>query len=122
MKLCKLTKWESEKEKNMVFAIGEDNCDRQIIAPVNCELNIVPTELVSINDIQIIGDFATKQKPITMEIIVKVKNVYGQEKVYPICEKAKTFARIAGTKTLTTETIGLIKSLGYTLTAQAVTI
>lgn len=33
--------------------------------------------------------------------------------VYPACDKAKAFANIAGTKTLTFETIQEIKNLGY---------
>lgn len=57
-----------------------------------------------------------------MNITVKIKNVYGVEKVYPVCDKAILFARIAGTKTLTPEAIALIKSLGYTLSSQAVSL
>lgn len=47
------------------------------------------------------------------EIRVQVKSVYGEEKVYPVCEDAKTFAQLAGTKTLTRETLMLIRRLGY---------
>lgn len=50
-----------------------------------------------------------------MQIQVEVKNVYGNEIVYPVCNKAKTFARIAKTTTLTKDTLRLIKSLGYEL-------
>jgi hypothetical protein len=49
----------------------------------------------------------------TMEIQVEVKSIYGQEKIYPLCLAGETFAEIAGTKTLTTETIALAKRLGY---------
>ena len=31
-------------------------------------------------------------------IIVEVRHVYGERKVYPHCDKAKHFARIADTK------------------------
>ena len=48
-------------------------------------------------------------------IKVQIKQVYGNTMVYPFCEKAKLFAKIAGQKTLTSETIGHIKSLGYTI-------
>ena len=48
-----------------------------------------------------------------MEILVKVKNVYGNELVYPVCEKSKIFALMGGTKTLTDEALYLIKELGY---------
>jgi len=50
-----------------------------------------------------------------MEIIVTIKNVYGTETVYPSCPKGQVFAKIAGTKTLTLDTIKLIKALGYTV-------
>lgn len=56
MKLCMLNKWESQREKNMVFAIVADNDDRLVIAPVNSKLAIVPTELVSADDVRIVGD------------------------------------------------------------------
>jgi hypothetical protein len=39
----------------------------------------------------------------------EIKKVYGEEKVYPVCEDAKTFAQIAGTKTLTLETAKIFK-------------
>ena len=50
-----------------------------------------------------------------MRIIVEVKNVYGNQVVYPICSAAVWFARIAGTKTLTLDTLNCIKALGYTV-------
>jgi len=53
-----------------------------------------------------------------MGIIVKVTQNYGTEAIYPICEAAKTFARLAGTKTLTRSTVNLIKQLGYTVNVQ----
>ena len=48
-----------------------------------------------------------------MNIIIQIKNVYGNETVYPICERAKLFARIAGTCTLTSATLRDVKALGY---------
>lgn len=48
-----------------------------------------------------------------MEIRVVMKQQYGQEVIEPVCEDAKTFAQIAGTKLLTRKTIELIKRLGY---------
>ena len=50
-----------------------------------------------------------------MQIQVEVKNVYGNQVVYPICPAAVWFARIAGTKTLTLDTLNCIKALGYTV-------
>ena len=48
-----------------------------------------------------------------MNLIVSKKNVYGVERVYPVCNKAKLFATISGNKTLLPEVIELIKKLGY---------
>jgi len=46
-------------------------------------------------------------------IEVRVKDVYGNQMIYPVCDAAKVFAAIAGTKTLTQQTLLLIKKLGY---------
>lgn len=48
-----------------------------------------------------------------MTIKVSIQNNYGQQTVYPVCDRAKAFARIAGTRTLTQGTISNIKLLGY---------
>ena len=53
-----------------------------------------------------------------MKLVVSKKNVYGVERVYPICNKAKLFANISGNKTLLPEVIELIKKLGYNLTTE----
>ena len=54
-----------------------------------------------------------------MNLIVSKKNVYGVERVYPICNKAKLFAAISGNKTLLPEVIEQIKKLGYNLTTES---
>ena len=51
-------------------------------------------------------------------LIVEKKNVYGVERVYPVCNKSKLFARISGNKTLLEEDRKLIKQLGYTFTTK----
>jgi len=48
-----------------------------------------------------------------MDIFVEVKNVYGVQTVYPVCDQAKFFAALAGTKTLTNQAIKLIRQAGY---------
>ena len=53
-----------------------------------------------------------------MNLVVSKKNVYGVERVYPICKKAKLFANISGNKTLLPEVIEMIKELGYKLTTK----
>ena len=44
---------------------------------------------------------------------VKVKNVYGTDLVYPVCEKSKLFANLTNNQTLTETARRLIKLLGY---------
>ncbi len=51
-------------------------------------------------------------------ITVSIKNIYGRDVVYPICDDAKSFAQLAGTKTLTMDAIGHIKNLGYTVSVK----
>jgi hypothetical protein len=65
---------------------------------------------------------AQKEERYHMEITVRITNVYGQKTVYPVCETARIFADIAGTKTLKPTTINSIKALGYTINVQAETI
>ena len=53
-----------------------------------------------------------------MKIRVQRKNVYGNDLIYPVCDTAKTFAEIAGQKTLTTWTMIKIKQLGYSIVVE----
>ena len=46
-------------------------------------------------------------------IHVRVMDVYGKRVVYPVCDKAKVFASIADTVTLTEANLKRIKKLGY---------
>jgi hypothetical protein len=46
-------------------------------------------------------------------IKVEMRDVYGVTKFYPMCERSHIFAKIAGTVTLTKETIKQIKLLDY---------
>lgn len=48
-----------------------------------------------------------------MYIEVLKDRIYGNIVYYPSCKKAKKFAQIAGTKTLTAHTMLLIKEMGY---------
>ena len=47
-----------------------------------------------------------------MTIQVSIRTIFGNEKIYPICDKAKVFAKIVKQKTLTKEDIQKIKMLG----------
>jgi len=46
-------------------------------------------------------------------IIVKRKGSWGNEWIYPVCDKAHMFANISGNKTLLPGVIDCIKALGY---------
>tara|TARA_R110000824_G_scaffold160117_1_gene334811 strand:- start:472 stop:651 length:180 start_codon:yes stop_codon:yes gene_type:complete len=55
----------------------------------------------------------------SLNLTVKIKNVYGVDRIYPVCDKAQLFARISGNKTLLPVDIELIKKLGYNLTTES---
>ena len=46
-------------------------------------------------------------------LTVKIKNHFGNERIYPVSEEAKLLARMVGSKTLTRDTIALAKELGF---------
>lgn len=48
-----------------------------------------------------------------MSIQVLIKSVYGVERIYPVCTKAKVLARLVGQATLTRADIVKIKELGF---------
>jgi len=48
-----------------------------------------------------------------MQILVRIQNNYGLETVYPVCDKAVTFTKMLGRKTLTHAALGHIEALGY---------
>jgi hypothetical protein len=54
-----------------------------------------------------------RKNSMNLEITVLVKDIYGQRKFYPKCDKSKVFASIAGTTTLTESTLKNIVQLGY---------
>jgi len=47
------------------------------------------------------------------KVTVRKEQAWGNIRYAPVCEKAQLLAQIAGTKTLTDETIRLAKQLGY---------
>ena len=51
-------------------------------------------------------------------LIVKKKNVYGNERIYPVCQDSILFSCIAGSKTFCSVTIANIKKLGYKFETQ----
>jgi hypothetical protein len=57
-----------------------------------------------------------------LKIVVRVRNIYGNKTVYPVCDKAKLFACIAGHSTLTSATLDGIRRLGYLIEVQQDTV
>lgn len=53
-----------------------------------------------------------------MELLVKIKNVFGNQTIYPICDKSKLLAKFKKQKTLTGDDVKLLKELGYTFTLE----
>ncbi len=50
-----------------------------------------------------------------LTVRIELRDVYGKQTAYPVCDTAKTFADIAGTKVLTDQTLMRIAALGYTI-------
>jgi hypothetical protein len=55
-----------------------------------------------------------------MKITIQLRSVYGRTKAYPLCDKAKAFASIAGTSVLTRNALRNINALGYGFINQAI--
>ena len=51
----------------------------------------------------------------TPTIQVQIRDVYGRQTAYPVCDKAKLFAKLAGTATLTHDARQIILALGYNI-------
>lgn len=48
-----------------------------------------------------------------MNILIEVRQVYGNTLYYPACEKAKAFCQLTNAKTLSQSAIAIIRRLGY---------
>lgn len=48
-------------------------------------------------------------------LMVKLQNVYGVQKIYPANDVAETFAKIAGTKTLSGAVVTYAAQLGFSI-------
>ena len=48
-----------------------------------------------------------------MKIEVSIKNVYGVERIYPMCKISNSFTRLMRKRTLDRDEIQEIKSMGY---------
>ena len=54
-------------------------------------------------------------------IKVSIRNVYGEDKVYPLDSQATKLAMLAGTKTLTLGTLEIARAMGFEVTVESVT-
>jgi hypothetical protein len=66
--------------------------------------------IISLSTQQQLG---TKKMNEEMKVEVTVKNHYGNELVYPVCNVAQYLCELAGTKTFTEANIRICKKLGY---------
>lgn len=57
-----------------------------------------------------------------MELLIKIKNVYGNETVYPVCENSQLMCELLKVQTFTERSINILKKLGYTFTVQSQTL
>lgn len=55
-----------------------------------------------------------------MEVIVQIKNVYGNERIYPMNDKAKLFSALVNKVTLSRADIERIKALGFIVKVTAI--
>ena len=57
-----------------------------------------------------------------MQLIVEVKNIYGVERIYAVCNNSKLITKLKQSKTLSKEDISILKELGYTIQTKQQTI
>lgn len=53
-----------------------------------------------------------------MQITVTIREVYGRRLIYPVCERAYAFCRIANAKCIPWSALEHIKELGFTVVEQ----
>ena len=52
---------------------------------------------------------------INKDIFVKVKSVYGVDRVYPACEVSELLAQLVGNKTFSREHVQILRAIGFEL-------
>ena len=57
-----------------------------------------------------------------MQLIVEVKNIYGVERIYAVCNNSKLITKLKQSKTLNKEDISILRELGYTIQTKQPTI
>lgn len=61
---------------------------------------------------------AASELPIKLQISVRLKHIYGNQTIYPACDRAKVFTKMLKQNTLTQFDIACIKELGYTVAVE----
>ena len=51
-----------------------------------------------------------------MKILITVKEKYGNELLYPLCDTAKKVCELLGTKTIPKDKVKTLEDLGYRIT------
>jgi hypothetical protein len=64
----------------------------------------------------------TNERNDHMTVLVKIKNVYGTDTVYPLCDTAVLLTKLTGRKTFTDTDIKTLKELGYIFTVESQTL
>lgn len=54
-----------------------------------------------------------------MELRVKIKNVFGNKTIYPLCEKGILLAKFKKQITFTPSDVEMLKEIGYTFKVEA---
>ena len=57
-----------------------------------------------------------------MQLIVEIKNIYGVERIYAVCNNSKLITKLKQSKTLNKEDISILRELGYTIETKQPTI
>jgi hypothetical protein len=57
-----------------------------------------------------------------MNLIIELKTVYGNDLIYPVCDKAKKLCQITNQKTFSQFAIQKLKEIGFTFTQKEVSL
>ena len=57
-----------------------------------------------------------------MQLIVEIKNIYGVERIYAVCNNSKLITKLKQSKTLNKDDISILRELGYKIEIKQPTI
>jgi len=78
--------------------------------------------MITLNNLMERVSIMTVTNDNTKQLVVRKDRKFGNEHIYPVCNKAQLFACISGHKTLLPAVIHNIKRLGYTIITKGETI